>query len=151
VSTGIVEVSGPSSIPVVDVLGPSSTVVEVAATSGTTVVEVVSQQASTLVVEVVAQAATVLVEVSPELGYPGPRGPQGVQGVPGATPDLFVYASAGAVTISPVIAHNLGHFPVIEVIDSGGDRVVLFDAHFPTVNTVFLTFLSAVAFTATFV
>lgn len=105
-------------------------------------------------------AEVVIVQGSPEVisivenALSGPRGPKGKKGDKGdsGAATVFVYNQNLPTTITEVIAHNLGHQPTIELVEKGtGARIILFDAYFPTLNTVFLEFLAPIAFTATMI
>lgn len=76
-------------------------------------------------------------------GPPGPQGPAGPQGLPGSGGDLsYVHTQTVASTLW-VVAHNLGKFPAVTVVDSGGN-VVVGDVSYIDMNTV------AIGFTAIF-
>lgn len=76
-------------------------------------------------------------------GPPGPQGPAGPQGPTGSGGDLsYVHTQTVASTLW-VVAHNLGKFPAVTVVDSGGN-VVVGDVSYIDMNTV------AIGFTAIF-
>jgi hypothetical protein len=54
-------------------------------------------------------------------GATGPAGPTGPQGPPGAGGATSAYVHhQGPVAASWIVVHNLGYFPNVTVIDSGG-------------------------------
>ena len=68
-------------------------------------------------------------------GPSGPPGPPGPQGPPHAT-YVFTQSSPSA---SWVVVHNLGRYPAVQVVDSGGSMIVP-DVHFDTANQITLMF-----------
>ena len=74
-------------------------------------------------------------------GPPGTQGPQGVpgpQGPPGSTGSTFTYIQASPSNTWH-IAHNLGRYPSVTVVDSSGD-VVEGDVDYVDANTLVATF-----------
>ena len=77
-------------------------------------------------------------------GPPGPIGPPGPQGPPGIGESTGAgYAHVqGAVSDTWVITHNLGFYPNVTVIDSGGSEVEG-DIVYQGLNVLTLTFSAA--------
>ncbi|SRR5579884_1190053 len=73
----------------------------------------------------------------------GPPGPQGVQGPIGPARGNFDYTQGTASTIWN-IAHNLGYYPSVTVIDSLG-REVEADVHYLDSNNITIYFTAALA------
>lgn len=60
-------------------------------------------------------------------GPPGPIGPQGIQGPPGedgVDGDLFYMHPQIAASTTWNVVHNMGKYPSVTVIDSGGTYVI---------------------------
>lgn len=74
-------------------------------------------------------------------GVAGPAGPQGIQGPPGAGGASYAHVQ-GAPLATWTIVHNLGFFPSVTVVDSGGTTVEG-DMRYIDVNTVELSFSAA--------
>ena len=73
------------------------------------------------------------------VGPPGPAGPPGPTGPPSGTGDLsYTFTQMSAQTHWHIV-HNLGKFPDVVVVDSGGTTVVG-DVTYIDVNTVDLNF-----------
>lgn len=88
---------------------------------------------------------TVTVAIRPEreavvVHRPGPQGPAGEQGEPGIDAH-YTHAQGVAATVWNV-AHNLGKYPAVSVIDSGGSEVIGSVDH-DSVNALTLTFSAA--------
>jgi len=73
-------------------------------------------------------------------GPQGPVGPTGPAGPPGQI-SLYVYTQ-GTAAATWTVAHNLGHFPAVTVVDTG-NNTILPDCHFIDQNNLTLTFGSA--------
>lgn len=73
----------------------------------------------------------------------GPQGPPGPAGAGGNAFD-FTQGSAAATWTIP---HNLGHYPVIDVRDAGGN-VLLVQVQHLSLNTAQVSFITTVAGTA---
>jgi hypothetical protein len=74
-------------------------------------------------------------------GQPGTVGIQGVQGIAGATtvPSIaYTHTQMGVASIWFVV-HNLGFYPTVTVIDSGGS-IVEGEITYTSLNTLTLTF-----------
>lgn len=103
---------------------------------------------------VVKPTPDVIILASPVLGQPGPPGPQGLpgpmgpvgpqstvpgpQGPPGASGSTYIH-DQGAVSAVWVISHNLGWWPSVSVVDTGGSLVEP-DVHYDSDDQVTLTF-----------
>lgn len=91
------------------------------------------------------------------VGPPGPPGPQGPQGPIGLTGAAGATGPAGSSTtyihnqITPLtvwtIAHGLGRFPSVEIVDSAG-TVVVGDISYTDANTLVISFSAGFAGTA---
>jgi len=78
------------------------------------------------VVEVETQPAVLQVVVHPDsVGPPGPPGPEGPPGPPGesALAETYTFTQLSP-SDSWVIAHNLGRYPSVSVVDSGDSTVI---------------------------
>lgn len=74
-------------------------------------------------------------------GAPGVEGPPGPVGPPGPAGDVsYVYTQA-VVSAVWTIAHNLGKFPSISVVDSGGSAVIP-DVRYVDASSVVVSFAS---------
>lgn len=71
-------------------------------------------------------------------GVAGPAGADGQPGTPGGSQFLLNQVAPAATWL---VAHNLGYFPHITILDSSGE-VVLTDIHHADVNSAVLTFAS---------
>jgi|SRR5215471_1837454 len=76
-------------------------------------------------------------------GGQGPQGPVGPTGPAGPAGQitLFVYTQ-GTAAATWNVAHNLGHFPAVTVVDTGNNTIMP-DCHFVDQNNLTLTFGSA--------
>lgn len=74
------------------------------------------------------------------------EGPQGSRGEPGLSGAGFVYTQSSAATLW-TINHNLGFYPAVSTFTVGGLEM-LGDIQHMSLNTVRITFTSAVAGTA---
>lgn len=103
---------------------------------------VVVQAAPVTITEPVTDTETVVVTTTtPSIvraggGLQGPAGPPGVAGPPGDV--TFVYRQSVPAAVWP-IAHNLGRYPSVTVVDSAGD-VCVGDVDYVDANNVTLTF-----------
>lgn len=97
---------------------------------------VVDQVASTVTIE--RPVTTVELTAPGPQGSPGPPGDDGQPGTPGGTQFLLNQVVPAATWL---VAHNLGYFPHITILDSSGE-VVLTDIHHTDVNNAVLTFSS---------
>lgn len=108
---------------------------------------------SAVEVDVPAQATVALpVEVAPEAIEVDVTGPQGIQGAKGDRGDPGPAGPAGAgaayvhyqniASATWSITHNLGFFPAVTAIDSGGSNVEG-DIAYPDANNVTVTFSAA--------
>lgn len=75
------------------------------------------------------------------VGIIGPQGPQGEQGPSG---DLNYTHTQNSAATQWDVAHNLGKFPSVTVVDSGGSHVVG-EILYLTINTLRLLFSAAFA------
>lgn len=85
-------------------------------------------------------------------GTPGAEGPQGEPGAPGAPGPPGPPGPAGgdanyihnqvALSASWSVIHNLGKFPAVQVVDSGGSMIIP-DVIFTDANHVILSFAGA--------
>lgn len=57
------------------------------------------------------------------VGIQGPPGPQGIQGIQGLAGDSNYIHNQGAPSAIWTIIHNLGKFPSVTTVDSGGTKV----------------------------
>lgn len=80
-------------------------------------------------------------------GDPGPTGPQGDPGPPG-TDANFVYNQV-AVSDTWDITHNLGKYPAVTTVDSGGNEIIG-DVEHLSINAVQITFTQAITGSAYF-
>lgn len=78
---------------------------------------------------------TVEVIESGQTGPPGPPGP------PGPASPGFVYTQVAPSAVWNVV-HNLGFYPSVTVVDSGGSEVLV-DEHYNDQNSITLVFASA--------
>lgn len=92
-----------------------------------------------------------VVVIGETTGPPGPTGPTGTAGSPGATGPTGPAGSGGdlhyihdqlAPSASWMVAHGLGKFPSVTVVDSGGTTVVG-DVAYTDANNLVLTFSAA--------
>lgn len=74
-------------------------------------------------------------------GATGSQGPQGIQGPAGPGPTTYTFTQ-GTPSASWVVAHNLGRYPSVSVIDSG-DSIIIPNIHFDSANQVTIGFGSA--------
>ena len=75
-------------------------------------------------------------------GGQGPQGPQGAQGPAGTGGDLtYVHNQLASATVWNV-AHNLGKYSNVTVVDSG-NTVVIGDVEYVDVNNLIITFSDA--------
>lgn len=100
------------------------------------------ESSSTLItVEVDGSSETITVETSDvaevtveaaALGLPGPQGPpgpdgptgpQGPAGAPGSAPQAYIH-DQGSPASTWSVTHNLGYYPNVAVVDSGGTEVI---------------------------
>ena len=75
------------------------------------------------------------------IGPQGPAGPQGPTGFPGDQTFIFTQSVPAATW---VVAHNLGKFPSVAVVDSGG-TVVEGDLHYDSLLQLTLSFVGVFA------
>lgn len=82
-------------------------------------------------------------------GLPGPQGPSGPPGAPGPKGDpgdsgsaLSTFTQAFTGQASVTVAHNLGRYPSVVVVDTAGDEVYG-DVHYDTMNQLTVVFSSA--------
>ena len=87
-----------------------------------------------------AQVTVIATAAQGLTGAPGPRGRQGVPGLSGAS---FVFDQMSALA-TWVIAHNLGRFPSVTVVDSAGS-VVEGDIRYADANNIIVNFSAAFA------
>lgn len=80
-------------------------------------------------------------------GDVGPQGPQGDPGPPGSDAN-FVYNQV-ALSDTWTITHNLGKYPAVSIVDSGGTTIIG-DIEYLSVNQVQLTFTTALVGSAYF-
>ena len=76
------------------------------------------------------------------VGPAGPVGPQGVQGPPG--PTLAYTHTQNTPSTTWNIAHNLGIFPQVSVVEFGGANIVG-DVTYLDTNNIRVTFTAAVS------
>jgi hypothetical protein len=76
----------------------------------------------------------------------GSTGPVGPAGPPGTTGTLYTFVQSG-LSASWVIAHGLGTFPSVTVVDSGGTEVIP-NLHYDNSNQITLTFAAPTSGTA---
>ena len=103
------------------------------------IVEVVTP-ALPLIVETVIMPAPLEVELGMP-GPPGPQGPQGSQGVPGLSGANYVHTQS-VPDANWSIAHGLGRYPSVTVVDSAG-TVVFGNVEYVSVNLVIVRFNGA--------
>ena len=75
----------------------------------------------------------------------GPVGPAGPPGPAGSGDTKFTYDHSFSSSDIWVIAHNLGKYPSVTVVDSTGEEVIGFGAHYTDVNNVTLTYAAGFA------
>lgn len=97
---------------------------------------IVDQLTYTVTIE--RPSATLSLSAPGPQGSPGPPGDDGQPGTPGGTQFLLNQVAPAATWL---VAHNLGYFPHITILDSSGE-VVLTDIHHADVNNAVLTFSS---------
>ena len=104
-------------------------------------------------ISVVVQPSGITIVPLPNVGAPGPAGPpgpQGLQGPPGANGSggdkHYAHAQGVASTVWSV-AHNLGKYPSVTVVDSAGTEVEGEIRHLGT-NSLQLIFSAAFSGTA---
>lgn len=83
-----------------------------------------------------------VVEVYTSVGAPGPAGPQGPAGPPGPSADASYVHQQGVAASVWEIAHGLGWYPNVTVVDSAG-TVVEGEIDYASGNAVVLTFSAA--------
>lgn len=75
----------------------------------------------------------------PVSGPPGPQGPPGPPGSGSGSGDISYVHTQVPLSAVWVVVHNLGKYPSVTVVDSGGTEV-LTDLHYDSFNQVTLTF-----------
>ena len=90
------------------------------------------------VVEQINETTIIEVIVPGPQGIPGPQGASGLEGY---------NHTQGSASATWTVAHNLGYRPVVDARNTGG-AVILGEVLHLTVNTLHISFLSAVAGTA---
>lgn len=102
----------------------------------------ITVEGSTSVIETVGDSYTLSVESQPvQVITLGIQGPQGPQGIPGTGASTFIF-SQGTPQTTWSINHNLGQFPALTVVDSGG-TVVVGTYNYVDSNNITLTFTVA--------
>lgn len=76
------------------------------------------------------------------VGMTGPQGPPGPAGANGSGGDLNFTFTQAIAAASWVINHNLGKFPSVSVVDSGGSWVIG-DVSYTNANSLTVTFGAA--------
>jgi hypothetical protein len=79
-------------------------------------------------------------------GGVGPAGPSGPTGPPGAAGTLYTHVQSG-LSSSWLVVHNLGSFPSVTVVDTGGTEVIP-NLHYDNSNQITLTFAAPTSGTA---
>jgi len=104
----------------------------------------IDDDGATSVVTVPEEVTVLLSEVGiqgpegPASTVPGPPGAQGPPGTPGSAPQAYVHDQVTPSNTWTVV-HNLGYYPNVAVVDSGGDQVQGL-VTYADVNTVVITF-----------
>lgn len=78
----------------------------------------------------------------PGIPVPGPAGPPGPPGTPGSGGDLAYTHTQLAPSTTWLVTHNLGKYPAVTVVDSGGTLVVG-DVQHTSPNQLTITFTAA--------
>jgi len=91
--------------------------------------------------DVIVETVIAQAPIDVELGVPGPPGPQGAQGpqgAPGLSGASYVHTQS-VPDANWAIAHGLGRYPSVTVVDSAG-TVVFGDVEYVSVNLVVVHF-----------
>jgi hypothetical protein len=77
-------------------------------------------------------------------GGGGSVGPPGPPGPPGSGGDLTYVHTQGSLSASWAVAHGLGKYPSVEVVDTG-NSVIIPDVHYVDANNLTLNFGSSIS------
>jgi hypothetical protein len=118
---------------------------DISATVETGDVNVVARVLDDTIITAVLESTDVLVDavlgVSGPIGATGPQGPTGPTGPPGPLSGTYTHDQS-IPSDTWTIIHNLGYFPNVTVVDSGGTEVEG-NVNYSGANTVIVSFSAA--------